>query len=209
MEATLPPAGLIALFAAMVVLAALPSVSTLTVITRAAGLGWRHGVATALGIVLADLLFILLAVGGLGLVATRFAPAWTVLRLGGAAYLAWMAWRLWRANTAPVSPPPRATWGSSVAVGLMLTLGDQKAILFYLAFLPAFVDLANLSAGQVGAIAGITVLAVGGTKTVFALLADRLARRFSGYGGRGLTRLAALVMLGAAVLLVGQVLGDG
>lgn len=73
----LQPAGLLTLFVAMVVLAALPSVDALTVIARSVSLGWRHGAATGLGIVLADLLFILLAINELGLIATQsLRPVW-------------------------------------------------------------------------------------------------------------------------------------
>lgn len=57
----------LALFGSLVVLAALPSLSVLAVVTRSASRGLWHGVCVALGIVLGDSLFILLALGGLAL----------------------------------------------------------------------------------------------------------------------------------------------
>ena len=55
----------------MIVLAVIPSVSVLTVAARAAAFGFTHGMFTALGIVVADIIFILIAVYSLALVADR------------------------------------------------------------------------------------------------------------------------------------------
>jgi threonine/homoserine/homoserine lactone efflux protein len=63
--------SIFALFIAMVVLAAIPSLSVLTVSTRAATAGFIHGVFTAIGIVVGDIIFILLALGGLSVLATK------------------------------------------------------------------------------------------------------------------------------------------
>ncbi|WP_369334585.1 LysE family transporter, partial [Pectobacterium brasiliense] len=55
----------LSLFLAMIALAAMPSSSVALVVIRSATLGVRHGVATALGIVVGDLLFVVLAIAGL------------------------------------------------------------------------------------------------------------------------------------------------
>ena len=62
----------ISLLAIMVSLAAIPSTSVALVVTRSVTLGVANGVATSLGIVLGDLVFILLAVLGLSAVAKRW-----------------------------------------------------------------------------------------------------------------------------------------
>ena len=60
---------LISLFFAMVLLAALPSTSVLTVVARSLSAGFWHGSVTALGIVAGDIVFILFAVYGLAVLA--------------------------------------------------------------------------------------------------------------------------------------------
>lgn len=59
----------LALFGAMAVLAAVPSVSVLAVAARSVSDGFAHGAATAMGVVVGDVLFILLALFGLALLA--------------------------------------------------------------------------------------------------------------------------------------------
>lgn len=125
-----------ALFAAMGVLAAVPSLSVLAVSARAASAGFRQGAWVTLGIVAGDTVFIVLAIFGLQWLAAALGDAFVWLKYLGAAYLLWLGFRLWRADTAVEA---RAASGvaastSSFMSGLLLTLGDHKAILFYLGF---------------------------------------------------------------------------
>ena len=69
LETSLSLASVLALLGTMIVLAVIPSVSVLAVSARAAAFGFTHGMFTAFGIVIADIIFILLAVYGLALVA--------------------------------------------------------------------------------------------------------------------------------------------
>lgn len=197
-----------ALFAAMALLAALPSVSLLAVSARATAFGFGHGAATALGIVVADLLFILLALFGLAMLVEALDGWFFLIKYLGAAYLIGLGIALWRVapgrradNRMPSGTGDGASLRASFTTGLLITLGDQKAVLFYLGFLPAFVDLAALDWLDIGGIAAITVIAVGGVKLAVAWFADRLARHFDGAFARGLNRLAALLMIAAGLYL--------
>jgi len=203
MQATIGVGNALALFVAMAVLAAVPSVSVLAVSARAASSGFAHGALTAAGIVLGDLLFILLAVFGLALLAETLGPAFIWVKLAAGVYLLWLAVLTWRHESAVQSEADPATgrW-SSFMVGLLITLGDQKAVLFYLGFLPAFVDLVTLDWMDIGIIAAVTVLAVGGVKLGYAYAAARLGRGTAGRMGKGLSRLAALLMFAAGILLI-------
>lgn len=199
---TLTPASLLSLLVALGLLAALPSVSVLAVSARAASHGFWRGVATAAGIVAGDLVFILLAVFGLVLLVEAMGPAFWLIQWAAPGYLFWLAWSLWRqVRTEAIdegSAVPSGGW-SAFFSGLLITLGDQKAILFYLGFLPAFMDLSALTWLDVGAIAVITLVSVGGVKVAYAWSANRAARWAGGRAGQWLNRLAAL-MLGASGL---------
>ena len=94
--------------------------------------------------------------------------------------------------------------GSSFLAGLLITLGDQKAILFYLGFFPAFVDLARMTFADTLIIIAIAAVSVGGAKLVYAWLAASAGELFvNTHAVRGLNLLAAAVMIavGGALLL--------
>ncbi len=170
--------SLAALFGALLVLAAAPSVSVLLVTTKAATSGFAHGASTAAGVVAGDLLFILVAVFGLALLIEAVEGTWSLLKYVAAGYLVWLAASFWQSrNEQPhvrMQPQPTSLQGSFMA-GLLLTLADQKAVLFYLAFLPAFMDLAALSWLDIGALMAVAIVAVGGVKLTYAYAAERAA----------------------------------
>jgi threonine/homoserine/homoserine lactone efflux protein len=218
---TLDIAGALALISAMLVLAALPSISVLAVTSRALAGGFRHGAAVSAGVVAGDLLFILIALFGVSLLLTA-ADGWASwLKFLAAAYLLWMAYGLWRSaatshtattSSADSSIPTTAanfsgTLRGSFVSGLLLTLGDQKAVLFYLGFFPAFVDIAAITHWDVLLIMVITIISVGGVKLVYAALVARAGQLLAGdsrfaFWSAWLNRLAALLLVVAAGLVI-------
>ena len=165
----------IALFSAMVVLALLPSLSVMTVLARSASLGFRHGAITSLGIVMGDIFYILLAIYGLAVLAERMTGLMVVIQYLGAIYLMWLGLSLWRIKptSTNIKPTSEASFISSFLAGFLLTLGDQKAIFFYLSFFPAFIDLSTLSIVDAATVVAIATTAVGGIKLGYALIAAR------------------------------------
>lgn len=194
----------IALFALMGVLAALPSSSVLLVVTQSTAFGTRNGVAGAMGVVAGDLVLMTIAILGMTALAQQMGTFFVVIKYLAAAYLVWFGVGLIRsARRRPRSAAPSASFGAwtarvpvSFLSGLLLTLGDIKAIVFYASLLPAFVDLGNLSAWDVAAVAMITIIAVGGVKTAYALAAGRALRLT-----RGLAHARALKTVSGGVLV--------
>lgn len=198
---------MLSLFAVMAALAALPSASVLLVIARAASLGARHGLAVAAGIVLADLLFVAAALLGLSMLADSLGGLFLLIKLLGAAYLIRLGFSLWRQAGAapPTATPSPATrsLAASFLAGLLLTFGDIKAILFYASLLPLFVDLQTPAASDISALIVITLLAVGGVKSIYALSAQRAARALQARGlNTASRRLSAGLLMGAGGYLV-------
>jgi len=198
------PGSIAALFATLALLAAVPSVSTLTVVARAAAHGYRHGVCTAAGIVVADLLFILIAIYGLAALATNQSGLFVVMQYLGGAYLLWSGIALLRSAgiTGHAADTSEHSLWSSFMAGLLITLGDQKAILFYLGFLPAFINLAALTVLDTGIILLVTIVAVGGVKLVYAWLAGRGGARLDPRVYQVVTRLAACTMLVVGLFVI-------
>jgi threonine/homoserine/homoserine lactone efflux protein len=190
-----------------VVLAAIPSVSVLAVSARSAASGFVHGALTTLGVVLGDVVFILLAIYGLSAIAELMGDRFVLVRYLGAAYLVWLGVVLWRSRPRAdrIEGRTESSRAASVLTGLLITLGDQKAILFYLGILPAFLDLTAVSVLDAGLIVAIAAVAVAGPKLVYAYLAARAGRTFqSARLSRALNIVAGGVMIGVGVLLVAR-----
>jgi threonine/homoserine/homoserine lactone efflux protein len=119
----------------------------------------------------------------------------------GGAYLIWLGIRLWKSKSKAVEAEGiiESSLLSSFLTGLFITLGDQKAILFYLSFFPAFLDLSTISFFDTSIIIIITIIAVGGVKLGYAYMADR-ASLLIAYQGINIT--AGCVMIGTGIFLV-------
>lgn len=200
----------IALFFSLVALALLPSLSVMTVLARSASLGFFHGAITSLGIVLGDIFYILLAIYGLTFLADRLGPLAMGIQVVGAFYLIILGLLLWRspAQVSESDQPKLAmnrSWLSSFFAGFLLTLGDQKAIFFYLSFFPAFVDLSVLSPLDAGVIVAIAIAAVGGVKLGYAWVADRARSRLSRLA-QTINWAAGLVLIAAGIAVLRRAL---
>lgn len=141
---------------AMGLLAATPGPGVFATIAQAVTKGTAPAYAMLTGLIVSDIIYLVAAATGLGLLAQQFGEAFTLLRYVGAAYLIWLGCTSW---TAPkmidqkAASPARAR---SFIAGFLISLSNPKVIVFYLAFLPTFVDLQAINATDVGIMAFIT-----------------------------------------------------
>src|SRR3990170_3673471 len=207
MESSLTPANIAALTGIMVFGALVPSVSVLAVSARSAALGFAHGVLTSVGIVVGDIVFILIAIYGLSVLADLMGSLFALVKYLGGAYLIWLGTVLWRSKPKAdgVEGNSKTSMPSSFLTGLLITLADQKAILFYLGFFPAFIDLSAISLADTGIILIIATVAVGGPKLLYAFMAERAGLIFrNSKAARAVNITAGSVMAGVGVFLVAK-----
>ena len=192
---------LLSLFLALTVLAALPSSSVALVVVRSARYGVGQGVAAAIGITLGDLLLAALALAGWQVVIDILGGVFNLLRWLAAAYLIWFGWSLWRQPHSKQALPisTGSSWHSLIA-GLLLTLGDIKALIFYASFLPLFVTT-PLSSGVALQVLITTAVALLLVKTLYAVLGSRLALPRQ---SRGLQRLGGGLLIGCGLYLASR-----
>ena len=157
------PSTVAALFGVMVVLALVPSVSVFTVSTRSAAYGFIHGVFVTMGIAVVDIFFILIAIFGLSVLAEAMGSLFIFVKYLGGAYLVWLGVALWRSRLSELQAGDirESSLLSSFLAGFFITLGDQKAILFYFGIFPAFFNLATLSYLDMGIIIIIMLFEIG------------------------------------------------
>lgn len=196
--------SIVALFCAMTVLAAIPSISVLAVSTRSAAFGFIHGVFTTIGIVVGDIIFILIAILGLSLIAEKMGNLFFLIKYLGGAYLIWLGIGLCRSKLQDVEAAEvvKSSWLSSFLTGLFITLGDQKSTLFYLGFFPAFLDLSRISYFDTAIVIAIAIVSVGGVKLGYALAADRARLLISSKIRKGINIAAGCVTIAVGVFLI-------
>lgn len=127
----------------------LPGPNSLFVLSVAARQGVRDGYRAALGVFVGDGLLMIAAAAGLAPLLAAYPQVFTVMKLTGAAYLAWMGvglvragWRQWQQRRLP-TPPANAQKEGWVSKPFQRTLGisllNPKAIFFFMAFFIQFV----------------------------------------------------------------------
>ncbi|AEG04920.1 LysE family translocator [Sinorhizobium meliloti] len=134
--------------AASAVLLAIPGPTILLVISYALGHGRKIAGATVAGVALGDFTAMTASMLGLGALLATSAAVFTVLKWIGAAYLVWLGIKLWRApvgndsgstvETSPAERPLRIFLHTYAVTAL-----NPKSILFFVAFLPQFLDLSR------------------------------------------------------------------
>lgn len=190
----------------MLALAAMPSASVGLVVTRSATLGFANGVAVSMGIVLGDLVFVALAILGMGFLAESLGAYFSLLKYAGGVYLIWLGISLIRSRPdvdTDLRQSSRMSLVSSFVAGFVLTLGDVKAILFYASLFPAFVDMTSLTVADIVGIVLVTICAVGGVKLIYAYSAQRIAQSLKKRKIQDLARkVVGCIILGVGAYLI-------
>ena len=151
---------------AVLILVLLPGPVVTLVVANSLSHGRRSGLATVAGASLGNA--ILLCATAVGLIAffALLSRVFDIVRWVGAAYLIWLGIKAWRAHGAQAAAagPAARSPGAVFLQGFLIAITNPKAILFYIAFLPQFVD-PHLPAGP-------QLLVMIGTMIVMALLSD-------------------------------------
>ena len=85
--------------------------------------------------------------------------------------------------------------------GMMITLGNPKIVIFYVALLPALVDLSRMTLLAWGELAAVTVLVLAALDLTWSLVAARTRKMLSDTRTRVVNRVSAMVMTGAAAVI--------
>lgn len=158
LEALMSPTtvGLFAL--ATFLLTVSPGPGVLYVAARTLSQGRRAGFASMFGIESGEVVWLAAAATGVAALLATSLSALTVLRFAGAAYLIYLGVQRWR--TAEVPPTPsRARLGRIYAQGFVTQILNPKVAVFFVAFLPQFLNPAQPIAPQV-ALLGVIYVAV-------------------------------------------------
>lgn len=192
-----------AFVAAIVLFLAIPGPGNLALITSTGKGGVRAGLAATFGVIAGDQVLMWMAVAGVAALLAAYPTAFSAVQWLGAGYLAWLGFRMLTAK--PGAKPvlnirPRQYFQQA----LTITLLNPKAIVFYMAFFPLFVDPAKhqglLTFGAMAAtIAALTFL----YGLIVVLLTHHLAERMRANPriARTLEKLAGIFLIGFGIKL--------
>jgi len=182
----MPSSGaFVAFAAASLALLILPGPSVLYIVTRSVQ-GRAAGVASVLGIHTGSIVHVVAAALGLSAILASSAVAFSVVKYAGAAYLIWLGVRtLVRRDAHPLEASPRSRSLRRIyAQGVLVNVLNPKTALFFLAFLPQFVDPAAGSVTIQVLVLGLMFIALGLVSDgTYAMLSARLSRRLVERGG--------------------------
>ena len=171
------PATLLVFALAAGVLVAIPGPNHIYIVTRSIAQGRRIGLASAFGVETGTLVHISAATVGLSALIASSAVAFDTLRYAGAAYLAYLGVRALLRDDAieldggPAPPSARRAYLDGVLVNVL----NPKVALFFLAFLPQFVDPARGATSTQILVLGLVVFTIATTSdVVYALAAGAL-----------------------------------
>jgi threonine/homoserine/homoserine lactone efflux protein len=151
MPALIPDLTVILAFAlAGLVLFLTPGPDMALFLSRTINYGRAHGIVAQLGTMLGIFVHSLLAAFGISLLLATVPAAFLVVKIAGALYLLWLAFNAIRSgNSLSMLAPAgeRPTLWQSFMAGVMIDLLNPKVILFFVTFLPQFVDAHDPAAG--------------------------------------------------------------
>lgn len=183
-----------------------PGPNMAMVVSHSLSHGTRGGIVSAAGIFLADLVMTLLVCAGVATLVAAWPPAFDVLRYAGATYLAWLAVQTMRAHRRmPSREASRASLAEAFRSAAWVSLLNPKALLFFLVFLPQFVDPQRGSLTLQLLVLGVVLSTVAFVfHASLGMCSGRVASALRGrtHAVRWLDRLQAGVFLGLAIRLM-------
>ena len=194
----------LAFAAASAVLLMIPGPTILLVVSYALGRGWSVAAPVAVGVALGDFTAMTLSMLGVGALLAGSAALFTAVKWVGAAYLVWLGVKLWRAGGA-LATEAREAEAPARMLGhaWLVTTLNPKSVVFFVAFLPQFLDPALPFWSQMAVFEATFVTLVFLNAFAYALLAARARRLASSEGAmRAVNRVGgtALIAAGAAAV---------
>ncbi len=186
-----------------IVIVVVPGPSVTVIIANSLRYGAKAGILNVVGTQIGLASMIAVLATGLSAVVSLMGSMFEVLRIVGAAYLIWLGIKLWRANGALATeePGPRP-FGSFVLQGFVVIWSNPKALLFFGAFIPQFLDPAKGSAlFQTILFGGLFMLVATVFDSIYALAAGGAGSWLSATRIRITERIAGTFLIGGGLWL--------
>lgn len=197
----------VSFFFAVLIFGVTPGPGVFAILARALISGARSCFLLALGMAISDILYLIAACIGLAALATHWGEVFTVVRIVGAIYLIYLGWKMWNAplDMKATEQEPAKQGVLSFLQGFLISVSNPKVILFYIAFLPTFMDLSAMAKMDIALAAFLTLIALMLGLMAIAIFAEK-ARKFfkSELAVKRLNKSAGSIMIVAAAYLASR-----
>lgn len=186
---------------------ATPGPGVIAIVARALGSGFKSVVPGTFGILVGDLILMTLSAFGLALVAQAMGQLFLMVKIAGALYLVYLGYKYWTAEVpetvVPESGASRADMRRGFLAYLGLTLGNPKAIAFFVALLPVAVNPRTIGLAAYLQLCAATLVVIPVITLGYAALAAQFSRFVaSKKARRRINKGAGAVMVGAGALIM-------
>lgn len=185
-----------------------PGPGIFAILARALNSGAKSCIPLAFGMAISDVIYLILATFGLAAIAENYGGLFTAIRFIGAAYLMYLGWKMLTAKVDEEiqnNKLGRSSWLSSLIQGFLISASNPKVILFYIAFLPTFIDLTKLSVSDIVMVSGLTLFALMVGLILVAVMASSVRKYLKSQRAlKRLNRTAGGIMIGAGLFLVSR-----
>lgn len=189
---------------AMFLLAITPGPGVFATISRALSSGFLNASFVVMGIVIGDIIFLLLAIFGLSAIASILGDFFILVKYLGGIYLLFLGYKILTSKEQTnLKGIYELSWKKNFLTGLIITLSNPKVILFYLGFLPTFINLQTLTAIDIFIISTVVTIVLGGVMLAYAYSASSAKNLFKSKSSKRKMNIAAgSVMISAGAVLI-------
>ncbi len=198
----------ISFFIAIFIFGITPGPGIFALLGKALTTGVKDCFSLALGMTISDIVYLILATFGLAVIAENYSGLFLAIRFIGAAYLMYLGWKMWTAKVESdinENKQKSVSFVSGFIQGFLISASNPKVILFYIAFLPTFIDLTKLKTPDIFLLSILTFFALMLGLMMVSYGASSVRRYLKSENAiKRLNRTAGSIMFGAGIFLLSR-----
>jgi len=172
--------SMITFFLAIFIFSVTPGPGVFALISNSLNNNIKTSYAMSFGMSLSDVVYLVLAFYGLVALTQNYANVFEFIRIAGGIYLIYLGYKIWtsKINLDEMNKDEKvknSSYAIAMGKGFLISASNPKVIIFYIAFLPTFVDLSVLNINDLIVICIVTFI---------ALMAGLMLISFSAYRAR-------------------------
>ncbi|MEA1913980.1 MAG: LysE family translocator [Campylobacterota bacterium] len=196
----------ITFFFAVLIFSITPGPGVFALLASGMSRGAKQSISLALGMTISDVVYLILACYGLASIAHHYATLFDLIQFLGALYLFYLAYKIF---TSPINlhihneKVKKKDFIMGFIQGFLISASNPKVILFYIAFLPTFLDVSILSMHDVILVSVLTIVALMIGLMSIAIMANKAKLMLKSQTAmKRLNQTAASIMFGAGAFLL-------
>ena len=199
--------NMLAFSGAMFLFALSPGPGLFAIISNGLSSGFKNTSFLVIGMVLGDIIFLLLAIFGLSAITSILGEFFIIVKYIGGAYLLYLGYKILtsKEDDTNIEDIKEISWKKNFFAGLFITLSNPKVILFYLGFLPAFINIQTLTYIDIVIVTTLVTIILGGVLLAYAYSASSAKKLFKSKSSKKkMNIVAGSVMITAGGALIAK-----